>query len=251
MKRSFIFALCTLSITLSLQQRSAVAGGSADAQPMGRPLAVAPQALIAPSQGPSQPTVVVTAAGFAPFEAVTFRLGQINPFSGSFATLVFTVSGVADRAGRLGDHWGSISVPSQVLPTSLPGGLYTLQATGAASGRIASTTVSLPFLFYAQGLRCPTQPLTPNRYGVAFGAWVPGTSLPSFAPGTEVLATTDFPQAVDAAARVNRLGRFLLLFRVPAATPPARYDLVVAGLSAGIGSQEQLRSCSLTVAGDR
>lgn len=30
MKRRSIFALCTLSTTLSLQQRSAVAGGSAD-----------------------------------------------------------------------------------------------------------------------------------------------------------------------------------------------------------------------------
>lgn len=251
MKHRSIFVLCTLSMTLSLVQRSAVAGGSADAQPLGRPLAVAPQVLIAPSQGPSEPTVVVTAAGFAPLEAVTFRLGQINPFSGSFANLVFTVSGVADRAGRLSDHWGSVPVPSQVLPTSLPGGVYTLQATGAASGRIASTTVPLPFLFYAQGLRCPAQPLSPNRYDVAFGTWAPGTSLPSFAPGTEVIATTYFPQAIDAAARVNRLGRFLLLFRVPAATPPARYDLVVAGLSAGIGSQEQLRTCALTIAGDR
>lgn len=236
MKRQLIAAACVLALLLGMQQRSATAAG----RPGGVQGAAA-QALIVPASADGR-TVVVSAAGFAPLETVTFRFGLIDPFTGVITNPLFIASGMADAGGRLGPRWGYTPVPPQTLPASLPGGLYALQAGGGRSGRSAMTAVSLPFVVTTTGLYCSGRPIPPGRYGFVFGS-----PAASFAPGTEVLGAADFPVPAEFATRTNQGGSFYATFQVPVGTPAGGYALVVAGLGAGSRHGEQLRTCALTV----
>jgi hypothetical protein len=241
MKRHLFATVCVLALLLGLQQRPTSAAGQVRVQQSALLGAAAPQALIVPA-GAAGHTVLVAAAGFAPLETVTFRFGTIDPFTGTIVDLVFSVSGVTDLTGRLGDHWGSVPVPPQALPASLPGGLYTLQAAGARSGRTATVAVGLPFVAVASGLYCSAQPYLPGRYGYALAG-----PAASFAPSTEVIGVVNFPAPAETTARVGHAGRFAVIFRVPVGTPLGSYALVVAGLAAGASQREQLRTCVVAV----
>src|SRR5579885_867521 len=109
MSRRLIAAACAIVVSLITQQRAGFAADT-DRQYL-RTLPV--QALIVPVPGGIGTTVILEAAGFAPLETVTFRIGLADPFSGGITNPVLTVAGVSDAFGRLGDSWGSVPVPPQ------------------------------------------------------------------------------------------------------------------------------------------
>jgi hypothetical protein len=191
--------------------------------------------------------VILTGAGFAANEPVTFQFGTVNPFTGAVSTPVLDLSSTSDEAGN-------VTIPSTLL-SGLTGGFYTLVARGLASGFTASVGTTFPFITVNGNLNCPTSAVLPGQ-----PISITGTL---FAPGTPVLATLT-PQVPTVPSTLTPIpaplftvsviagssGAFTLTPTLPLGTAPGTYVLSVTGLvynPTGGSFQQQIRECIITV----
>jgi hypothetical protein len=212
------------------------------ATPSGTPLPGTPAyALLTPAQSPSDSGAsIFSGGGFTPFEAVTFQLGLLDPFTGKITNPVVVITGSADAQG--GVSYLPVSVPS-----NLAAGLYAVQAMGLSSGRLATTLLPLPLNVVSSGLLCPTFPLSDGS-PFSVSADLSASGLGTFVGGTSVLSTVNWPTPQHEAASVDSQGNFTAFYSVPPNVPDGLYRVIVGGVQNVNGAnKEGLRSCSITV----
>lgn len=187
--------------------------------------------------------IIVSGSGFAGNEPVGFQFGQVDPFTDGFSNVLFSISGLADGQGRVGNLIGTHPLSITSIPSNPPAGWYVLRGQGAISGRVAETAISLPFQYRSDGvLGCPVAPLAVGQSFTVSGAGLP--------PNQDILGVADLPQAPQAAASADGAGAAALQFSLPEGIAGERYAVVVATVSdGGTGLQmEQLHSCELSLA---